>query len=55
MPDGDFAWLSQDECRDIGLLLNYVDGRVAIFDIGLFDHRKNEQDKKSLIFEVDMK
>ena len=54
MPDGDFEWRSQDECRDIGLLLNYADGRMAIFDTGLFDHRENEEDRKSLILEVDL-
>ena len=54
MPDGDFEWLSQDECRNMGLLLNYTDKRMAIFDTGLFDHRDNEEDKKSFIFEVDL-
>ena len=54
MPDGDFEWLSQDECRDMELLLNYADGRIAIFDTGLFDHRENNEDKKSLILEVDL-
>ena len=28
---------------------------MAIFDTGLFDHRENEEDKKSFIFEVDLK
>ena len=55
MPDGDFEWLSQDECRDMGLHLNYVDGRMAIFDTGLFDHRENKEDKKSFILDVDIK
>ena len=32
MPEGDFEWLSQDERRDMGLLLNHADGRNAIFD-----------------------
>ena len=54
MPNGDVEWLSQDECRDMGLFFNYADGRMAIFDTGLFDHRENEEDKKSLIFEVDV-
>ena len=54
MPDGHFEWLSQDECRDMGLLSNYADGRMAIFDTGLFDHHNNEEDKKSFIFEVDL-
>ena len=54
MPDGDFEWLSQDECRELGLLFNYADGRMAIFDTGLFDNREKEENKKSFIFEVDM-
>ena len=54
MPDNNFEWLSKDECRDMGLLLNYADGRMAIFDTGLFDHRENEEDKKCYIFEVDL-
>ena len=33
MPDGDFKLLSEDECSDIGLLVNYANGRIAIFDI----------------------
>ena len=49
---GDFEWPSQDECRDMGLLLNYANGRMAIFDTKLFDHRENEEDKKSVILEV---
>ena len=55
MPESDFEWLSEDECRDMGLLLNYADGRIAIFDTGLFDHRENEEDKKSIILEVNLK
>ena len=54
MPDGDFELLSETECRDMGLLLNYADGCIAIFDTGLFDHRENEEDKKSFILEVDL-
>ena len=54
MPDGDIEWLSQDECRDMGLLLNYAKSRIAIFDTGLFDHRETEEDKKSFIFELNM-
>ena len=54
MPDGDFEWLSQNECREMGLLLNYADGRIAIFDTGIFDHRENEEGKKSFILEVDL-
>ena len=39
----------------MGLLLNYEDGRMAIFDTGLFDHKEKEEEKKSFIFEVKMK
>ena len=42
IPDGDFEWLRQDKCRDMGQLLNYADGRIVIFDTGLFDHRENK-------------
>ena len=38
----------------MGQLLNYADGRIAIFDTGLFDHRDNEEDKKCFILEVDL-
>ena len=48
MPDGDFEWLSEDECRDMELLLNYADGRMAIFDTGHFDYHENEEDKNVL-------
>ena len=54
MPDGDFEWITQDECRDMGQLLKYADGRIAIFDTKLFDHPENEEDKKSFILEVDL-
>ena len=30
MPDGDFEWLSQNECHEMGQLLNYENGRFAI-------------------------
>ena len=54
MPDGDFEWVSDEECRNIKQLLNYADGRIAIFNTGLFDNRENEEDKKSFILEVDL-
>ena len=38
----------------MGLLLNYADGRMAIFDTGLFNHWENEEDKKRFILEVNM-
>ena len=46
--------MSDDECRILEQLLNYADGRIAIFDTGFFDHRENEEDKKSYIFEIDL-
>ena len=54
MPDGDCEWVSDDECRNMEQLLTYSDGRIAIFDIGLFDHRENEEDTKSFNLEVDL-
>ena len=54
MPDGDFEWVSQDECREMELLMNYADGRIAIFDLGVFNHRVTDDEKKSFIFEVDL-
>ena len=48
MPDGDFDWVSDDECRNMKQLLNYADGLIAIFDTGSFDHRDNEEDNKVL-------
>ena len=54
MPDSDFEWVSQDECREIELLMNYADGRIAIFDLGIFNHRVTEEEKKSFILEVDL-
>ena len=41
LPDGDFEWMSDDECLNMEQLLNYADGRIAIFDTGLFNHREN--------------
>ena len=55
IPDGDYEWVSDDKCRNLEELLNYADGRIAIFDTGLFDHRENEEDKKIFILEVDFK
>ena len=36
------------------LLLNYADCRIAIFDLGLFNHRVTDEKKKSFIFEMDL-
>ena len=33
--------------------LNFADGRIAIFDLGLFDHRVLDE-TKSFIFEIDL-
>ena len=49
MPDGDFKWVSDDECRKMKQLLKYADGRIAIFDTRIFDYREDEEDKKSFI------
>ena len=54
MLDNEFEWVSQDECRNMGLLLNYADEQMAMFDTGMFDHQVNEQEKKSYILEVDL-
>ena len=54
MPDGEFVLVNQDECREMELLLNYADGRIAIFDLRLFNHRVTDDEKKSFIFEVDL-
>ena len=54
MSDDHFGWLSKDECRDIKELLNCADSRIAIFDTGLFDHRENESDEMSFIFEMNL-
>lgn len=53
MLEGDFEWLSQNECRDMELHVNYSDGRIALFDTWLFDNQENEEDKKRLILDVD--
>ena len=38
----------------MGLLLNYLDGRMVIFDNILFDDRENENDNKNVILEIDL-
>ena len=55
MLDIDFAWVSNDEFRNMEQLLNYAEARIAIFETGLFDHRENEKDNKSFILTVDLK
>ena len=54
MPDGNCEWLSEKEIRDIGLLLNYGKGRIAIYDTAPFDHLKYTKDKTSFLLEVDL-
>ena len=39
MPDGKFEWVSQDDRRTMEQTLNFADGRIAMFDLGIFDHR----------------
>ena len=46
MPDGDFEWLSQEECRDMGQHLNYADGCFAIFDTGYSIIGRTKKTKK---------
>ena len=53
MPDGKFEWVSVGECRAMEQQLNFANCRIAIFDLGLFDHRALDE-KKSFIFEVDL-
>ena len=53
MPDSKFEWVSQDECRTMEQNLIFADGRIAMFDIGIFDHRVLDE-KKSFILEVDL-
>ena len=54
MPAGDFEWVCNDKCRSMEQQLNFANGRIVIFYLGLFDHRENEEDKRSYIFEVDL-
>ena len=53
MPDCKFEWVSADECCTMKQQLNFADGRIAIFDQGLFDHRVLDE-KKCFIFVVDL-
>ena len=53
MPDGKFDWVSADECRIIEQQLNFADGRIAILDLGQFDHLVLNK-KKSFILAVDL-
>ena len=53
MPDNDFEFVTDDDCRNMEQLLNYAKSRIAIFNTGLFDYRENENDKNIFIFEVD--
>ena len=39
MPDGDFELVRHVECREMELLMNYADSRIAIFDLCVFNHR----------------
>ena len=55
MLNGDFEYVSDDECREIELLFKNADSRIAIFDFGIFNHRVTDEKQKSLIFEVGLK
>ena len=50
MPDGKFEWVNQDEYRELELLMNYADCRIAIFDLGVFNHRVTNEEENSFIF-----
>ena len=39
MPDGDFGWVSQDKCRTMEQTLNFANGRIVMFDFGIFYHQ----------------
>ena len=43
MLDGNFEWVSVDECRNVKQLFNYADGLIAIFDTELFDYQKKKR------------
>lgn len=47
--------MSDDESRNIEQHLNYACVLIVIFNTRLFDFRKNEKNKESFIFEVDLK
>ena len=53
MPDKKFEWLSFDECRTMEQTLNFAADSIAMFDVGIFDHRVIDE-KKSFILEVDL-
>ena len=54
MPNGDFELMSQNKSREIKLHIKYADGRIAISDLGIFNHRTTDAEKE-FIFEVDLK
>ena len=54
MPDGKLEWVSVDECRAMKQQLNFADGRIASFNLELFDHRVLDETKR-FIFEVNLK
>ena len=54
MPNGDFELVSQHNCREMELLINYANVRIAIFDLGIFNHWVTKEKTTSLIFEVDL-
>ena len=43
MPNGDFEWMILDEFSEIELLLNNADGRIAIFDLCIFNYRVTDE------------
>ena len=53
MPDGIFEWVRVDECLAMEQQLNFANGRIAIFELGLSCNRVLDV-KKSFILEVDL-
>ena len=39
IPDGKFEWVSAEECRIMEETLNFPDGCIFMFDLGIFNHR----------------
>lgn len=54
MPDGEFVWVSADDCRIMEQTLNFAAGRIAMFDLDIFYHRMGDE-QKSLILDVHLK
>ena len=49
MPDDKFEWVSSDEWPTIEQTLNFADGPIAIFDLGIFDHQMLDENKSVIL------